>query len=393
MSDFIQTTNMSLSVPITGTALGPNWANELNASLVILDGHDHSQGKGAQITPAGMNINADFPLNGNNLTLLRTVRLSAQASQPAGASDLLAFYAYGQDLYFRDGAGNQVRITQSGAVTGAAGNITNLTSPASVTFVGGTSTFVFQSAASTPAILDGASLILRNLAASSHGLTLSPPSAMAADYTITLPALPGSGTSLAAINSSGAMSTIAVDSSTLTQAGNILAVASGGITPTQVVSGFGLVPSGVMLDYGGTSAPTGYLMCDGTSYLRATYPTLFSAIGTAYGSADATHFNVPDARGMFVRTVSGTSTNDPDKTTRTAMATGGNAGNNVGSVQADQVGPLTLTMSGGAVGSGTTGSPQHVVQSDATGLTMTTNSNGTTETRPKNFYANKIIKI
>ncbi len=53
------------------------------------------------------------------------------------------------------------------------------------------------------------------------------------------------------------------------------------------------IPPGVILPYGGSSAPTGYLLCDGTSYLRATYAALFAVIGTAYGSADGTHFNVP----------------------------------------------------------------------------------------------------
>lgn len=55
--------------------------------------------------------------------------------------------------------------------------------------------------------------------------------------------------------------------------------------------------SGVIKMFGGAVAPTGYLLCDGTSYLRATYPDLFAVIGTTYGAADGTHFNVPDLRG------------------------------------------------------------------------------------------------
>jgi microcystin-dependent protein len=43
----------------------------------------------------------------------------------------------------------------------------------------------------------------------------------------------------------------------------------------------------------------GCLLCDGTSYLRASYPVLFAAIGTSYGSVDGSHFNVPDLRGRF----------------------------------------------------------------------------------------------
>lgn len=389
MADFIQTTNMGLTVPITGVTLGPDWANEVNASLVLIDAHDHSQGNGVQINPAGLNISTDLPFNGNNATLLRTTRFLPTGVQPAGAADLTCLYAFGADLYYRDGNGNQVRITQSGGVTGATGNITNLTSPASVTYVAGTSTFVFQSAASTPALLDGASIILRNLAANSNGLTLSPPT-LTGDYTITLPPLPVT-TSVVSIATSGAMATLSIDS-TLSIAGNVLAVANGGITPAQVISGFGLLPTGAVVPFGGASAPTGYLLCDGASYLRATYPDLFSAIGTAYGTADGTHFNVPDMRGYFMRGVTGGSAKDPNASTRTAAATGGNIGNNVGSVQADQVGPLTLSMSGGAVGAGTTGNPQNVVQSDAVGLSMTTNSNGTSETRPVNLYFNFLVK-
>src|SRR5262245_19026075 len=46
------------------------------------------------------------------------------------------------------------------------------------------------------------------------------------------------------------------------------------------------------------TAISGWLLCDGASYLRSgTYASLFAAIGTTYGSADGTHFNVPDFRG------------------------------------------------------------------------------------------------
>jgi microcystin-dependent protein len=46
-------------------------------------------------------------------------------------------------------------------------------------------------------------------------------------------------------------------------------------------------------------APSGYLICDGSSVLRATYAALFAVIGTTYGSADGTHFNLPDLRQRF----------------------------------------------------------------------------------------------
>jgi microcystin-dependent protein len=47
----------------------------------------------------------------------------------------------------------------------------------------------------------------------------------------------------------------------------------------------------------GTSIPSGWLECNGASLLRATYPDLFAAFGTTFGSADGSHFNLPDMRG------------------------------------------------------------------------------------------------
>jgi microcystin-dependent protein len=56
------------------------------------------------------------------------------------------------------------------------------------------------------------------------------------------------------------------------------------------------VPAGTLLDFAGSSAPTGYLLCDGTSYSTTTYSGLFSTIGYTWGGSGAS-FNVPDLRG------------------------------------------------------------------------------------------------
>jgi microcystin-dependent protein len=61
-----------------------------------------------------------------------------------------------------------------------------------------------------------------------------------------------------------------------------------------------LVPSGTILPFGGDAAPEGYVLTDGTSYLRTAHAKLFGVIGTKYGTADGTHFNVPDTRGRVV---------------------------------------------------------------------------------------------
>lgn len=59
-------------------------------------------------------------------------------------------------------------------------------------------------------------------------------------------------------------------------------------------------PSGIVQPFAGSSAPANFLLCDGASYLRADYPNLFNAIGTTYGAADGTHFNVPDCRARMI---------------------------------------------------------------------------------------------
>ena len=57
-----------------------------------------------------------------------------------------------------------------------------------------------------------------------------------------------------------------------------------------------LSPIGGMQPFGGNAAPTGWLICDGTSKLRSSYPALFAVIGVAYGAYDSTQFNIPDLR-------------------------------------------------------------------------------------------------
>ena len=61
------------------------------------------------------------------------------------------------------------------------------------------------------------------------------------------------------------------------------------------------VPAGVTTDYAGNTVPDGWLLCDGSSVLRADYPDLFIAIGVLWGSVDGTHFNLPDSDGKTVR--------------------------------------------------------------------------------------------
>lgn len=56
--------------------------------------------------------------------------------------------------------------------------------------------------------------------------------------------------------------------------------------------------SGMIIDFGGFFAPSGWLICDGSAISRTTYAALFAAISTTFGAGDGTTtFNLPDSRG------------------------------------------------------------------------------------------------
>jgi microcystin-dependent protein len=58
-----------------------------------------------------------------------------------------------------------------------------------------------------------------------------------------------------------------------------------------------VMPAGAVIPFAGASAPSGFLLCDGSAVSRATYAVLFAAISTTFGVGDnSTTFNLPDMR-------------------------------------------------------------------------------------------------
>jgi microcystin-dependent protein len=65
-----------------------------------------------------------------------------------------------------------------------------------------------------------------------------------------------------------------------------------------------LIPTGGIIAYTGSKAqlPGGWLVCDGAAYSRTQYTSLYSVIGTTYGTGDGTTtFNVPNFQAAFLR--------------------------------------------------------------------------------------------
>jgi len=134
--------------------------------------------------------------------------------------------------------------------------------------------------------------------------------------------------------------------------------------------------TGMVAAFAMSTAPTGWLECAGQSVLRADYAALFTAIGTTWGSVDATHFTLPDLRGEFIRGW------DHGK--------GTDSGRAFASSQTDEFEAHTHTVTGGNNGASST---YITTQSNTASPGVTTSSaGGAAETRPRNFALLYCIK-
>jgi hypothetical protein len=205
MANTTLTPNMSLVVPTVAVDPGPDWANNVNASLSIIDGHNHSSGSGTPIAPDGLNISTDLPFNNNSATELKSAQFQTQGAVLPG-SVIDALYVVNDELFYNDAIGNQVQITLSGSVTGSSGTITGLPSgTASASYSLGV--FSFKAATNTPATMNVGPLVIGAAIANPKTVTLGASAAQPANYPLTLPlALPVSQ-SLAAIDGAGDMTT------------------------------------------------------------------------------------------------------------------------------------------------------------------------------------------
>ena len=60
-------------------------------------------------------------------------------------------------------------------------------------------------------------------------------------------------------------------------------------------------PTGSVIAFAGTAAPTDWLLCYGQAVSRTTYAALFAVVSTTYGVGDGSStFNLPDLRGRVV---------------------------------------------------------------------------------------------
>lgn len=76
---------------------------------------------------------------------------------------------------------------------------------------------------------------------------------------------------------------------TVNSDGSLLRVAGGTL--------YADAPIGTIVPFGGSTVPSGYLLCNGAEVLKTTYAELYTVIGDAFGTAsDNTKFVLPDLR-------------------------------------------------------------------------------------------------
>ena len=114
------TTNMSLNAPSVGQTAGPDWATEVNANFETIDQHDHTSGKGVQLTPSALNINSDLEFNGNAAIELKRLTFDSSAT---GSGTNYSVYQSGGNLYWYNGSGQAVQITNGANVKTTGGSI------------------------------------------------------------------------------------------------------------------------------------------------------------------------------------------------------------------------------------------------------------------------------
>lgn len=187
-----------------------------------------------------------------------------------------------------------------------------------------------------------------------------------------------------------------VDGTSLELSGGQVRVKDGGVTSAKLAPSFGgLVPTGTILPFAAnvTTPPTGFLLCDGTTYNVATYPTLGVLMGGRIGGDGSTTFKVPDLRGYFLRGRDSAATVDPDGASRTYN---GGSGNLIGSYQTDQYQSHSHTTGDfsqlrGSTSADTAGPGPNNQGPGSLNFTLN-NQNSIAESRPKNVYVEYIIK-
>ena len=92
-----------------------SWDDRVNAALTLIDAHDHTSGKGARVTSAALNINADLSFGNNAITALGKIGFTAITAPASGSKNLFVSTA-DNELYWRTNGGTNVKLTNGSGI-------------------------------------------------------------------------------------------------------------------------------------------------------------------------------------------------------------------------------------------------------------------------------------
>ena len=202
MANTIPGPNMGLIIPVPGQQVGPDWATNVSSDLQIIDGHNHSS-VGVKIPTAGLNIDATLSMNGYTLDQANQVNLK-DTTTVLDTTNKGSLYRDGINLYYNNGNGDPIQITNGTTVNAGSGNIGGLPSgDANVNYNSGTYTFT-SSTAPIKASVDCGALLLEN-AGSLNQLSVTAPATLSGgSYGLVLPDIPATAKFLT-IDNAGAI--------------------------------------------------------------------------------------------------------------------------------------------------------------------------------------------
>lgn len=179
---------MNITPPTPEVTQGPEWAQDINTILTTtIAEHNHqSPNGGVPLTQDALAIDGNLSLNGNQLTNVNAVGLET-LNAPASGSNRL--YNDSGDLYYTDGNGTNVRITENGSLSAASfGGISGLSGTQGSATFAGLSTFVWKKEATEYATMENGPVKIYsgNDAAPTSGITLVGKDGLASDVTCSL---------------------------------------------------------------------------------------------------------------------------------------------------------------------------------------------------------------
>jgi hypothetical protein len=191
---------LGVTLPVVEVTPGPAWASLVNQALqALIDSVE------AKVTPAGISIDADLDAKGQAVTGLDRLRLQNRGAL-SGPTNARSLYVRDGELYYNDGAGNEVKLTDGGSLNAAAlGGFTGdygLGAEAAH-YSAAATRFRFTSAADVNAELDTGDILLRQRAAAALAIKVKSPAGLAAAIERVLLGANPASTSLLTISSSG----------------------------------------------------------------------------------------------------------------------------------------------------------------------------------------------